>query len=320
MVVALLLALGFLVFLILLLAVLFLMLPLERVKRGWRLGMKALGIIRRDKQLLLFPLLSSFALILVLLSFALPLILTQSLPTLLQLSGDDSTMSQAASKVLEYVVLFAFYFCNYFVIVFFNTGLIACALKRFDGKRPTLGYGFKIAFRRLPHILLWSLVSATVGLLLNMISERSGKVGKIISEILGGAWSVLTFFVVPVLVVERVGPFAAIKRSWAVLKKTWGESLVANFGVGLILFFATLIALLPGVLGILLGVLISPVAAFIGIGITLLLVLTLSLISSAAHTIIAAALYDYATEDRIPKGFKGVGLRNAFMAVQRTGP
>src|SRR5262249_40397015 len=112
-----------------------------------------------------------------------------------------------------YAVGFAFYFCCYFVIIFCNSALVACALMRFNGQEPRLADGFKMACARLPQILAWTLVSATVGILLQLVESLHEDVGYYVSLVLGAAWSIMTFFVVPVLVVEKTGPFAAVGRS-----------------------------------------------------------------------------------------------------------
>jgi hypothetical protein len=278
----------------------------ERMARGWRLGMTAFGVLRTDKKLLVFPLLSSLALLLILASFAVPLVSSDWFKNLID--GNGQNARDAAQNVLFYLIVFAFYFCNYFVIVFFNSALVACALMRFNGEEPTLGDGFRAAFSRLPQIFAWSLVSATVGVVLKIIEDRSEKVGQFVAGLLGMAWGIMTYFVVPVLVVEKVGPIEAIKRSCAVLRKTWGESLVSNFGVGLILFVLFLLALVP----LLLGIVIGGPAVIAGLVLTVALVLLLSLISSAVHTIIIAALYQYAAQDRAPEQFDADTLQGAF--------
>src|SRR5206468_674804 len=97
-------------------------------------------------------------------------------------------------------------------------------------------------------ILAWALVSATVGVLLRAI-ESNRQVGRFVSMILGTAWTIITYFVVPVLVVEKTGPFKAVGRSIELLKKTWGEALIGNFGLG---FFEFLVVL-PGILILIVG-------------------------------------------------------------------
>src|SRR5207253_3467323 len=106
--------------------------------------------------------------------------------------------------VWTFAVAFLFYFCTYFVTVFCNAALVSCAFLRFNGESPTVGDGFRAAMARLPQIFAWALVSATVGVLLKVVENAHEKVGAIIADLLGLAWSIMTFFVVPILVVEKV--------------------------------------------------------------------------------------------------------------------
>src|SRR5262249_5759623 len=152
--------------------------------------------------------------------------------------------------VWVYAVSFAFYFCTYFVIIFCNSALVSCAMLRFNGETPRLSDGFRVAMARLPQIFAWAVVSATVGVLLKVIENVHEKVGEIVASILGTVWSVVTFFVVPILVVEKVGPFTAISRSVSLLKKTWGEALVGNMGLNFILFLLFIPIILVFIAGI----------------------------------------------------------------------
>jgi hypothetical protein len=273
----------------------------DRIAMGWRLGMTAFGVLRDDKKLLVFPLLSALCCLIVLASFAAPIVMSERFRDLID-------KNQGFKDPVWYAVLFVFYFVNYFVIVFFNSALVSCALARFNGMEPTLGDGFSAAGSRMPQILGWSLVSATVGVILKIIEDRSEKVGQLVVGLLGMAWGIMTYFVVPVLVVEKVGPIDAVKRSCSILKKAWGESLVANFGVGLLVFLMFLVALVPAILGALIG----GGALIAGIIATMLLVLIVSLISSALNTIIVAALYQYAASEKAPDGFDVDLLHGAF--------
>jgi hypothetical protein len=273
----------------------------DRIAMGWRLAMTALGVLRTDKKLLMFPLLSGVCCLIVLISFAAPIALSQRFRDLVD-------GGQGVEDVVWYVLLFTFYFVNYFVIVFFNSALVSCALMRFNGMEPTLGDGFSAAASRLPQILGWALVSATVGVLLKMIEDRSEKVGQIVAGLLGMAWGIMTYFVVPVLVVEKVGPIGAVKRSCSIMKKAWGESLVAGFGAGLLVFLMFLAALVPAILGAVIG---GPVLVA-GIIVTLVLLLIVALISSAINTIIVTALYQYAACEKVPAAFDVDLLHGAF--------
>ncbi|MBN1514242.1 MAG: hypothetical protein JXB13_19655 [Phycisphaerae bacterium] len=277
----------------------------ERIGNGWELAKSSYRCLLLDKELLVFPLLSGLACLIVLASFTLPLMSSDYVQTI----EEDG---QAPSDPMAYVILFLFYFCNYFVIVFFNAGLIACAVIRFNGGDPTVGDGFRAATARLPQILAWAFVSATVGVILKAIESRSSRAGRIASGLLGMAWGAGTYFVVPVLVMEKLGPFAAVKRSLSILRRTWGEALVSNFGIGLFVFLMILGCLVPAVLGVLVG---SRIAIVAGIAVTVVLIILVSLISSALSGIVLGALYLYAAEERVPPQFEAASFRGAF--VQR---
>jgi hypothetical protein len=277
----------------------------ERIARGWELAKESWHVLKLDKELLVFPLVSGVACLLVLASFAVPLWNSDYFQAVM----DEEAAPQ---DPLAYVILFAFYFANYFVIVFFNSALVACAIIRFKGGDPMLADGFRAASARLPQIVAWALVSATVGLILRVIESRSERFGQIVAGLLGMAWSAVTYFVVPVIVIEKTGPVEATKRSLSILKKTWGEALTANFGIGFIVFLASLVGLVPIILGfVALSAGLTPLAILGIVGGVLLLILV-ALISSALNAIVIGALYLYAAEGSVPKHFDDQLLRDAF--------
>jgi hypothetical protein len=280
----------------------------ERISNSWALAMSSWRVLKTDKKLVLFPLVSGAALLLVLASFAVPF-------ALLARNGWIDDVQQNGVPVWVYAVTFLFYYCNYFVIVFFNSALTSCALMRLNGDEPRLGDGFRMAFSRLPQIAAWALVAATVGMLLKMIESAHEKAGQIISAVLGTAWSIMTFFVVPVLVVEKVGPFAAISRSVAILKKTWGESLVGTIGLGLLTFLLVLpgILLIAGGVWLMFGAEMFAVGLVV-IGVAVLYLIGVSLVTSALQSIYLAAMYQYAAHDRVPQGFDREMLAGAIKA------
>jgi len=217
---------------------------------------------------------------------------------------------------LIYVVAFLFYFCNYAVIIYFNSALIACAVIRFKGGNPTLGDGIRAANAALPQILAWAVVAATVGLILKIIESANERAGQFVAGLLGMAWSAVTYFVVPSLVIARLGPIEAFKRSAAMLKRTWGEALTANFGIGLIFFIIFLFALIPLLAAMALigaganaG---STVLVVLGVLAVVVILVTISLISSALSTILQAAVYLYAAEGVVPQEMDDRMLRDAF--------
>ncbi len=274
----------------------------DKISNGWELMKSSAQVLRENTSLLVFPVLSGIACLFVLGSFALPLFFSGALAI-------NANAHQLTNNPIAYVVLFAFYFCSYSVIIFFNSALVACAIIRFKGGTPTLSDGFQAATARLPQILAWSLVSATVGFLLKIIEARSERFGEIISGLLGLAWSVATFFVIPVIVIEKAGPFEAMQRSMAILRRAWGEAFVGNQGIGFFIFLLALLACIPAGLGFAVG---SGVAIAVGIAATVLLEIVLAIIAAALHTILLGALYVFAAEGRVPQAFEGSVLRTAF--------
>lgn len=283
----------------------------ERFANGFHLAQQSWQVLKTDKHLLLFPLLSGICCLFVLASFAVPLVISGALEQ--GMAGmDGEAGGDAMNNPVYWIALFLFYFANYFVIVFFNSALIACAVKRFYGQRATIGEGLSASMARLPQIAGWALVSATVGLTLRLIESRSERVGAIVSGLLGMAWSAATFFVVPVLVIERLGPIAAVKRSGQILKSSWGEALAGNSSIGFFCFLAMLpcIGLIVGG-GTLVGNQMAiPGGALIATGV--LGVLLVSLISSALSAIVQAAVYMYGSSGNAPVGFESSTLRGAF--------
>ena len=261
-------------------------------------------VLKKDKELLVFPLLSGLASLAVLASFALPMWKADLL-------APPAGEAPAAQKVLYYGVLFAFYWSNYFVVTFFNAGVIACAVMRIRGQDPTLGDGFRAAMSRIGLIAGWALVAATVGLVLRIIEDRSERVGRMVAGLLGMAWSVVTFLVVPILVVERKGPIEALKESTGRLRRTWGEQLIGRFSFGLVFFLLGIPAVVLIVLGALSG---SGVVLALSVVVGVVYLVLLSLIQSTLAAIFQAALYVYTSEGQAGETFTKDLLEGALGA------
>jgi hypothetical protein len=247
----------------------------QRISYTWQIMGASWDVLRKDKGLVLFPLFSSICCLIVFASFCVPLYTYQH-----------------AHDPLFYVVLFCFYFANYFVITFFNTGIVACAVSRMAGGDPTMMGGLREAFKRIHLIAGWALVSATVGLALRLIAERSRLVGRIVTAILGGAWSIMTYLVVPVLVVEDKGPIEAFKESTRLLTQTWGTRLLGSFSFGIIFMLLSLPAFLLMAGAVFMGASFhSPYLMFVLIGCGVVYLILLALIQSALQSIYQAAVY-----------------------------
>lgn len=287
-----------------------------KFSRAWSLTKQSFAVLRSDKQLVMFPLLSSAACLLVLASFAVPMVFAVDWSAAMKSAEQGGSHGGRAEFQMQpwyYLVLFAFYFVNFFVITFFNSALVACAINRFNGQPSGLRDGLAVAASRLPQILAWAGVAATVGVILQAVQERLGFVGRFVLNLIGMVWTVATFFVVPVLVVEKVGPFDAIKRSVLILKKTWGESLVANLGLGAVSMVLTLAGVLMVVAGIVGTVMLeSAWPVIVGGVLTVIWLIGLALVMSTLKMILLAATYQYAATGQVPSGFDSGLLQEAF--------
>ncbi|HOD35847.1 MAG TPA: DUF6159 family protein [Syntrophales bacterium] len=273
---------------------------MEKLASSWQLMKASWAILKADREILLFPVISGVALILVVASFIAPIIA-------LGISG-RSLLSEG-SLAVNSVILFLFYFICYFVIIFFNCAIIVCATLRMNGGDPTVSDGLRAAFSFISEIAGWALVSATVGLILRSIAERSRLLGRIVAGLLGMAWSVTSFLVIPVLVNEGKGPVEAYKRSVHLLKKTWGEELIGTFSFGLVFGVLSLPAAAFYVFSVISG---KGALALVLMVLSALYLIILSVFQSALQGIFQAALYHYARSGEAPAGFDGEVLRDAI--------
>jgi hypothetical protein len=310
----------------------------ERTKRGWAMMKQSWRVLQQDQTLLLFPIMSSIACFLIIVSFALPIIGSPTLRAQIfagMHSSDDQQPQAAANagvphhaedkgfeinpqRIAMAIFAFAFYLATNFVVVFFNTALVCCALDRFNGGNPTLSDGLSAAMARLPQILGWSLLAATVGMILRKIEERVPVVGRIAIGLIGMAWAVVTFMVVPILAAEKLGPFASVKRSASLLRKTWGEALVGRVSLGAV----QLLFVLPVIIAVAVAAIISlSTASYWPILITavvaVLFLVLLSIVFSTLQQIFLAAVYQYAAQGTVPTGFSQNLIESAFAIKQK---
>lgn len=280
----------------------------ERLSRSWQLVKASAAVLQQDRKLLLFPLISSMALLAVLTSFAIPILGWLALGSS---TGRDLTDGSG------FLVLtgFLFYLSQYFVAFFFNAALVAAAMIRLDGGTPTLADGLRAAAARWPAILGYAAISATVGLALRALAERVGFVARIVTSLLGVGWSLATYLVVPVLVARNVGPMDAVKESATILKRTWGENLAGQAGLGLAFSLLQFLVLILGAaLVVTFAVQGSAILTVLSLAATLGALLLGFLVHGALNGIYCAALYRYAEGSGNTQGFDAGVLERAFVA------
>ena len=259
----------------------------ERLSIGWKLTKVSLGVLRKEKGLILLPFASLLITVAVWAIFFLSIFFLAA-PT------------DRFGSVLFYIGLAIVYFVTFFVSIYFNADVMGAAMIRLNGGDPTIGDGLKVARANIGRIAGWALLTATVGLILRAISQRFGFVGRIIAGVAGLAWGVVTYLVVPTLIFEKLRPWAAVKRSGSLLRQTWGEAAGGYITLGAIFVLLALPALLLIALGAVLG---GVTGLIIGLAIAVVYWLILGLLGSAAQSILVTALYRYATTGELGFGF-----------------
>ena len=269
------------------------------IGRSWQLYKVCWKVLLHDKELLVFPLISTIALILT---------IAVIFGSGMVFRAADSVEGGLVLGPADFVIMGVFYFINYFIIIYFNAALIGAARIRLRGGDPTIRDGFRAANSNLMGIIGWAFISAIVSLIFYALekaaSNRGGFGGialMITTWLLRGAWSVFTYLVIPVLVIEGVGPIEAIKRSAALLRKTWGEQLVSRFGFDLMVIIVGLpIVLVAVAIGI---VIPQPAGLIIAVAFGVVALGALILVTAALKAIYVAALYEYATDGVLPDFF-----------------
>ncbi len=273
-----------------------------RMRRGWELTKQSWGVVRADRSLLAFPVIAGIC---ALLAGAL-------------LFGAGAAIAAAADSF--WAGLPVFIIGLYVVIVigqYCMVALAACATRALDGRDTTVGEGFAAARSRLGVILAWAAVQLVVGALISALQAllREGA-GQFVSAIVGGlanfAWTVATFFVIPVIALEGLGPKEALKRSVSVIRDRWGEGVVGSAAVGGIVF---LVGVLPAI--VLIGLGIAAVGSSVPLGVALIaigaiLLLVASLFQATVMAVFRVALFRFATTEEISGPFSREQLETAF--------
>jgi len=270
----------------------------ELMKMSW-------SVLMKDRELILFPFMSAIGVLIVIGLFFGVAAATGSLDRLDTATGSQSTEQ---AQPIDLILAVALYASTTFVVIFFNAALVAAALERLRGGDPNVSSGLRAAAAHLPAIVVWALISATVGLILQILRDKMDNfIGQIVIGMIGGVWAYMTFFVVPVLVAEGAGPIEGIKRSAGLFQRTWGRQVASSFGFGLVYIIAVLVAFLPAALIFA----ISPLAGIV-VG-AILIPLAIGTVQ-AMEGIFKAALYEFALGET-PREFDRGTLSGAYRAL-----
>lgn len=277
--------------------------------RSWRITKLSFSVIGKDKEMLLFPILAGIFSTLYTILLLFP-------SGVLEFFGSGS-VGAVGFGILQYAMVFLTYLGLSFIATFCNVCVVYTTKVRFEGGDATFMESVRFAFSKVGVIFQWSLVSATIGLiflLLDRLAERVGGIGEfilnMIRSLLGVIWSIVTLFVVPALVFEDVTPTEAIKKSSEMIKKTWGENLVAHYGMGFIQFLVGFVLILISI-GLAMAI-PSETGTIFALAFAVISIIFMTLVFNVAKMVFQTALYVYASTGTEPEMFEGESLSSAF--------
>ena len=278
-----------------------------RLANTWSLAKTSWGVLKKDRELLVLPVLSFVISAAVLAVVAVVYLLSLSVG-----EGSVEGSVNGLAIVLGLVAVFAVGL----VTVFFKGALVAGAHERLSGGDPTVSSGISRAFSRLGGLVPWALITSTVGLILSVLRDRAGGLGEFVVRLIGAAWDVVTFLTIPAIVVDGLSAVPALKRSASLLRQTWGENLASQAGFGILGF----LLVIPGaVVGGLAGASGVTVVAVAGIAVAVAWIAVVLVVIAALSAIFQTALYLYATTGVSPVGFENAGLQQSFAPKQTRG-
>lgn len=272
-----------------------------RIQNTLALAKTSWFVLKKDRELMWLPVLSFLVSAAVGGAALAVVLITRSAAPAASGAADGATVGPAAV-----VVGIAAALALGITSVFFNGALVAGAHERLTGGDPTVGSSIRRAFGRLAGLVPWALMTTTVGLVLQAMRERAGFLGRIVVDMIGMAWEVVTFLVVPAVVIDEMGAVDGLKRSASLLRQTWGENLIARVGFGLLGFVLVIPAVIVAVLATSVG------AAWVGIPLAVAWVVVVAVVITALNAIFQTALYMYATTGVVPQGFEGSSLSQSF--------
>lgn len=289
--------------------------------RSWRqskqVTSRAWGVIKENTYMLAFPAVSAVLAVVVFLAVGGAGVAALGWSNVEEQAASDDFST--ASMVVGIVLLIVASYLATLINVIFMGGLVKCADEELQGRDSGFGAGLSAAFSRLPALLGWAAIETAVGWLIRAVQgdgTNDNVLVTILRAVLAGlmamAWSIISFFVLPLIVLRGKGPVEAIKESVSLIKRTWGMQVAGGVRIGGII---GLIAVLPAFLVIVVGAFIAgggtpalgvPLAT---IGVVVLIVATVLI--SAMKAIFSVALLHYVEDGSAIGPFDASELQSA---------
>lgn len=276
-----------------------------RMRRGLHLGFHSLRIAFRDKTLLLFPAIPITCAIAIITSFYVIVGPDKVLFFLNTLRNERGVQllnwGYYENALIAYAILAV-------VSVFFAFGLVACTRITLFERDSKFLDGLKASLRNIHWVLIWAFIAWTIGPILTLL-DHERHTSRWVRRILKTSWSLLNYFVIPIVIVDRINLFSALRQSVRTMSKTWGNGAVSQ--LGLMWFFWLLN--LPTILIVAYGINLEGDWPKPLTFIVLAMVYGTIVIYQTASSVLSVVLYKYALDGTVVEGFNEKWLKEAFV-------
>ena len=273
------------------------------ISRGWQLSKLSFSVIKADPELLLYTFLSAIMVFATIGAASYPAYEADQTEGSHWAIDIDSETGESKPTDQYMARIFLMYMVGSIVVVFWNSAIIVSAHERLTGGDPSIMTGIRAAFSRIHIIVLWGIITGTVGLLLRIARDAISNNQKahpavkifayIILMLVEVAWWIYTFFIIPMIVLEKKGIREGLRDGRSLFGKTWGENVSSGLGIG----FLTLIGI---VFSIIIGLLVMSFSSTAGIIIMITMIGFTILLCNTAEVVVVAALYEYAKTGKMP--------------------
>ena len=270
---------------------------MKAITSTWKTLTDSLRVVGKNGSYYMYPLLSYIILLLATFTVIIPLF--------------EGVLGANQNDVLGRIFFFLAVYLAYgvldFVIACCNVALVVSIAARLDGGAPGLSAGIARAAQRIGLIGIYTLVSATLGLLSFLARTLINPIfGMFIAPAIGNRlwvrWQKLSYSApllleVPVIALDQIAPQDAFKRGDRLIKETWGERVKPAHSIGLL----ALLVLLPIIVLFAMPTLQRGAAEHdaglirLGLSVLLIAISSYTQLSALVNAIFALAAYRYAT-------------------------
>lgn len=267
-----------------------------RIARSWRLTKVAWTVVRTDRSLQILALLAALVVVL-------------GAVAIVALGSSSSHGRVSGGRFV--VVALVFIYPLTFLGAFINTAIAAAAAAALDGRHLSVSEALAVPRRRIGQIAVWALIAAIIGYVLEQLTSRLPFGGSIAARLVGLAWSLASFFVIPALALEDRSATDSLRRSAHMIKERWGEGV----GGSIIISAWAVLVMIPLVIAFAVCLAVAfetPAARDLVIAVGALGLLSIVAIQLVVRQTFAVALYRYATTGTAPGPFEEGDLQSPF--------